>query len=138
MSDENGGLGLGLEIVTTRFVGHFKHTFEHFKHTYTHFHILFHPHVYQKYPNNITQTPLPNTPLVFIVRVFRIFKYNICIQVEFKSGMHNTCTRLEPTTGWVSKTQTRPICFTGQVKYRGADNFRHPYSFFYLFILYAR
>ena len=25
--------------------------------------MLFHPHVYQKHPNNITQIPLPNTPL---------------------------------------------------------------------------
>ena len=27
-----------------------------------------------------------------------------------------TRTRLEPTMGWVFKTQTHPICFAGQVK----------------------
>ena len=45
-------------------VAYFKQLFEHFKHTYTHFHTLFHPHVYQKHPNNITQTLLPNTPQI--------------------------------------------------------------------------
>ena len=43
-------------------VGHFKQLLEHFKHTKTYFHILFHSHVYQKHTNNVTQTPLPNTP----------------------------------------------------------------------------
>ena len=42
-------------------VGHFKQLLEHFKQTNT----FFHPHLYQKHPNNITQTPLPNTPLMF-------------------------------------------------------------------------
>ena len=36
--------------------------------------------------------------------------------VMFGAGMHNTCTRLKPTTGWVFKTQTRPIYFAVQVK----------------------
>ena len=45
-------------------VSKFKHTFEHFKQHYTYFHALFHSHVYQKHPNNITQTPLPNTPII--------------------------------------------------------------------------
>ena len=40
-------------------------TFEHFKFTYTFFHTLFHPHIYQKYSSNITQTSLPNTPKSF-------------------------------------------------------------------------
>ena len=39
-----------------------KHTFEHFEQHYTHFHTLLHPYIYKKYSNNITQTPLPNTP----------------------------------------------------------------------------
>ena len=33
--------------------------FSYFKQYYTLFHTLFHSHVYQKHPNNITQTPLP-------------------------------------------------------------------------------
>ena len=47
-----------------RLVAHFKQLFEHFKHTYIHFYTLFHPHLYQKHLNNITQTTLPNTSLV--------------------------------------------------------------------------
>ena len=30
----------------------------------------FHPQVYQKHPNNITQIPLPNTPLLACVFEF--------------------------------------------------------------------
>ena len=45
-------------------VGKFKHTFEHFKQYCTHFHIVFHPHIYQKHSNNITQTPLLNRPWI--------------------------------------------------------------------------
>ena len=37
---------------------HLKLTVLHFKQHYTHFH----PHVFQKTTNNITQTTLPNTP----------------------------------------------------------------------------
>ena len=44
-----------------RLVAHFEHTFEYFKQYYTLFHILFYSHVYQKHPNNITQTPLLHT-----------------------------------------------------------------------------
>jgi len=39
-----------------------KHMFLVFKQYYTYFHIFFHPHVYQKNTNNITQTPLLNRP----------------------------------------------------------------------------
>ena len=45
----------------TCLVSEFKLTFSHFKQYYTHFHTLFHPHVFQKAPNNTT---LPNTPKV--------------------------------------------------------------------------
>ena len=48
-----------------RLIAHFKQLFEHFKHIYTHFYIFFHPHIYQKHSNNITQTPLLNIPLYF-------------------------------------------------------------------------
>ena len=41
----------------------FEHTFEHFKQYYIFFHTLFHPNVYKKQSNKITQTPLSNTPL---------------------------------------------------------------------------
>ena len=44
-----------------RLVAHFEHTFEYSKQYYTLFHILFYSHVYQKHPNNITQTPLLHT-----------------------------------------------------------------------------
>ena len=37
-----------------------KHSFSVFKQHYTHFHTLFHPHIFQKTTNNITQTLLPN------------------------------------------------------------------------------
>ena len=53
-------------------VGHFKQLLEYFKHTNTHFHILFHPHVYQKHTNNITQTPIPNTH--FLACVFQFLE----------------------------------------------------------------
>ena len=43
-------------------IDYLNHTFEHFKQYFTHFYTLFHLHEYKKYPNNITQTPLPNTP----------------------------------------------------------------------------
>ena len=43
-----------------RLVAHFEQSFEYFKHTYIYFQTLFHPHIYQKHSNNITQTPLPN------------------------------------------------------------------------------
>ena len=39
-------------------VSEFKLTFSYFKQHYT----LFHPHVFQKIPNNNSQTTLPNTP----------------------------------------------------------------------------
>ena len=45
-------------------VKHLKHMFSVFKQHYTHFHTLFHSHVFQKNTNNITQTPLPNGPLI--------------------------------------------------------------------------
>ena len=48
--------------------------FSHFKQTYTHFHTLFYPHVYQNHSNNITQTPLPNTPLISTVHRIVNFK----------------------------------------------------------------
>ena len=35
-----------------------------FKQYYMHFYTFFHPHVFPKNTNNITQTPLPNDPLV--------------------------------------------------------------------------
>ena len=47
-------------------IGHFKQHFEHFKLINIHFH----PQVYQKHPNNITQIPLPNTPLLACVFEF--------------------------------------------------------------------
>ena len=43
-------------------IDYLNHTFEHFKQYFTHFYTLFHLHEYKKHPNNITQTPLPNTP----------------------------------------------------------------------------
>ena len=43
---------------------HLKYKTIYFKH-YTFFYTFFHLHIYQKYPNNITQTTLPNTPLIF-------------------------------------------------------------------------
>ena len=46
-------------------VEHFKHIFLVFKQHYTHFYILFYPYVFQKNTNNITQTLLPNEPLIF-------------------------------------------------------------------------
>ena len=48
-----------------RLVAYFGQLFEHFKFTYTLFYTLFHPHIYQKYSNNITQTSQPNTPKSF-------------------------------------------------------------------------
>ena len=53
-------LFLYFRYLRARLIGHFKQLFEHFKYTYTFFHL----HVYQKHLNNITQIPLPNTPLV--------------------------------------------------------------------------
>ena len=41
-----------------------KHIFSVFKQYYIHFHTFFHLHVFQKNTNNITQTPLPNGPLI--------------------------------------------------------------------------
>ena len=52
-----------MKMVRPYLVSVFEHTFEHFKQHYIYFHTLFHPHVYQKHANNITQTPLPNTPI---------------------------------------------------------------------------
>ena len=43
-------------------VEYLKHMFSVFKQHYTLFHTLFHPHVFQKNTNNITQTLLPNGP----------------------------------------------------------------------------
>ena len=54
-------------------VGKFKHTFEYFKQHYTYFHTLFHSHIYQKHPNNITQTPLLITPYISL---FYLLKQN--------------------------------------------------------------
>ena len=56
-----------------RLVAHFEQSFEHFKHTYTYFQTVFHPHLYQKHSNNITQTFLPNTlwnSCVFLLRAW--------------------------------------------------------------------
>ena len=49
-------------ILRARLVAYFEQPFEYFKYTYTYFHAHFHQHVYQKHSNNITQTPLSNTP----------------------------------------------------------------------------
>ena len=54
------------DIFSICLVYHLKLTFLHFKQYYTHLHIFFHPHVFQKTTNNISQTTLPNTPLVFM------------------------------------------------------------------------
>ena len=60
----------GVSILWARFTTtahltvHFKYIFEHFKYTYTFFYIFFYLYVYQKHLNNITQTFLPNIPLV--------------------------------------------------------------------------
>ena len=51
---------------------HFEHTFEHLKQHYIYFHIFLST-VYQKYPNNITQTSLPNTILELW---FSVFSFN--------------------------------------------------------------
>ena len=40
-----------------------------FKQHYTYFHTFFHPHVFQKNTNNITQTPLSNEPWNFLNQV---------------------------------------------------------------------
>ena len=51
-------------------VFYLKLTFSHFKQHNIHFHTLFHPHVSQKTTNNIIQTTLPNTPLVFVTKAY--------------------------------------------------------------------
>ena len=53
------------ETSMPRLVEHLKHMFSVFKQHYTHFHKLFHPYVFQKNTNNITQIPLSNGPLGF-------------------------------------------------------------------------
>ena len=59
---------ISCENIMGYLVGKFKHTFEYFKQHYTHFYTLFHSHIYQKHPNNITQTSLPNEPYVFLIQ----------------------------------------------------------------------
>ena len=54
-------------------VNKFKLLFSVFKQHYTHFHILFHPHVFQKTTNNITQTSLPNGPKLYSIFAFKSF-----------------------------------------------------------------
>ena len=44
-------------------VDYLNNIFSVFKQHYIHFHTFFHPHVFKKTINNITQTPLPNRPL---------------------------------------------------------------------------
>ena len=67
-----------------------------------------------------------------IVRVFKFFNIYIYIHgsslgrvwwVRFGSGMYNTHTQPKPITGWISKTQTRPICFTSRVGYPQVGQF---------------
>ena len=107
--------------------------------TLTHISTYFFTHMYIKNTQTILFKLLYQTrPQYLQLGFLEFFQYNICIQVEFKSSMHNTCTRLEPTTGWVSKTQTRPICFTGRVKYPRGGQFSPSLLFFLFYILYAR
>ena len=52
--------GLMVPKLRSCLVEHLKHIFSVFKQHYTYFHTLFHPHVFKKNTNNITQTPLSN------------------------------------------------------------------------------
>ena len=79
-------------------VGHFKQHFEHFKHTNTHFHILFHSQVYQKHPNNITQTPIPNNH--FLARVFQF------LEGKNKEEKKESVNKVILKEGIVSQTHT--------------------------------
>ena len=45
-----------------RLVKLLNNSFSVFKQHYTHFYTLFHPHVFKKTTNNITQTSSPNSP----------------------------------------------------------------------------
>ena len=63
---------------------HLKYKTIYFKH-YIYFHTLFHLHIYQKYPNNITQTTLPNTPLIFFFFYMdfkRVFGYRLLLKIK--------------------------------------------------------
>ena len=57
-------------------ITHIDRSFSVFKQHYTHFYTLFHPHVFQKIINNITQTPLPIEPLVFFFFATFFFEIN--------------------------------------------------------------
>ena len=46
-------------------LGHKPQQYFHILNDITHFfHTFFHSHIYQKHPNNISQTPLPKEPLI--------------------------------------------------------------------------
>ena len=93
-----------------RLVAYFEQPFEYFKFTYT----LFHPHIYQKYSNNITQTSLPNTPksfpsggemLNFFSFPFSFFYNNILVSCL-------VCKLFSKLASWVSKTRVvAPLFF---------------------------
>ena len=81
-------------------VRHFKHTFEYFKHTYIHFYTLFHPHVYQKYSNNITQNsftkhpldiPSPKLLVSHIIRRSWRKKHKSSVQLQVQGCARVTC-----------------------------------------------
>ena len=54
---------LFIKSLRARLVEYFSNMFSVFKQHYTHFYTFFHPHIFQKNTNNITQTTLPNGPL---------------------------------------------------------------------------
>ena len=62
-------------------IGKFKHTFEQFKQHYTYFHVLFYPHVYQKYQNYITQTPLSNTLVYLEKKLYAFYMTQVLLDV---------------------------------------------------------
>ena len=68
-------------------VGKFKHTFEQFKQHYTHFHVLFYPHVYKKYQNYITQTPLSNTLAYLEKKLYAFYMTQVLLDVIICSEM---------------------------------------------------
>ena len=78
-----------IEILRPCLVDYLNNIFYVFKQHYTLFHILFHPHVFQKTINNITQTPLPNGSLKLQAleldssRVFRLM--NVILQDQWES-----------------------------------------------------
>ena len=79
-------------------LAHFKPTFKHFKPVYIFFHTLFHSHVYQKHPNNITHTLLASTPFIFLGTNEAFWDLGYCVywftEIQFVKLLNNFKSRL--------------------------------------------